>query len=540
VSTAAEQEQEQPDPFGGVPRLPADTRPMVCTNDGELWQQLEASWHAILESLDPEMPAVMLLHDKLVRATAEGALQAYDVVNMQVLLSRVARYRSVSGKGDFVPQTPPRDVALAVVGADTSLYGDVPRVDFVVDVPVVGSDGSLIERPGYHRNARLYYQPTMVVPPIDVSHVDDVEEARDLIMNDLLGDFVFPKDDGGASKANAAGLMLLPFAREFIGDAPTPLHVIKAVDPGTGKSWLARVALAPGLGDPGFTPEISNADELRKNITATLARGGRAITFDNISKKLDSGILSMAITSGVWRDRKLGETTELVLPMRMIWLMTGNAPQFTDELQRRTVTIWLEVQPGDKVPSERKKSSYRHPDLPEWARANRPKLVSACLTLVLHWLEGEARMLPDGTFARDEEYRTPSHTATFGSFERYEAVIGGILAAAGIKGFLGNRETSDEDSNQERDEREGFFAQWYEVHPEPILCSVLAGLCGELGSLRDVLPGELLEVPPAALQGKLIYWLRSNKGRAGNLILKHAPEKKDNSHQWVLEPVRGR
>lgn len=489
------------------------TLPTIFVDDGELGKQVDTAWEALAESLNTDNPPLMVMRDQVVRATPEGTLSPFDTVSLQVLLSRVARFGAISPQGDFSARNPPKDVAMGIINATSDTYAGAPLVDFITDVPVVGPDGSIVSRAGYHRDARLFFTPKFEVPEFHAESDEDVTDARDFLLNDLLGDFAFADQ---SSRANALGLLLLPFVREFIGDAPTPLHAIIANEPGTGKTWLARAALTPALGDPGFTPEVKTSEELRKHITASLAAGHRSIVFDNVRDALDSGILAMALTASVWRDRKLGETTELVLPVKTVWCMTANNPTFSDELTRRTIPIFLDA--GTIRPFERPKGSYRHPDLPEWARQNRPKLVAAALTLVKHWLDGDARITPSGDFIRDEQ-RTATDM-TLGSFERWSAVVGGILRACGVEGFGQNTSRLESEGNQERDELATFLRAWREWTTEPVTSSVLAQACGPMGQLNDYVPTDLLEVHPSRIEHKLRYWLRSNRNRlAGGLRL---------------------
>ncbi len=69
-------------------------------------------------------------------------------------------------------------------------------------------------------------------------------------------------------------------------------------------------------------------------------------------------------------------------------------------------------------------AGFRHPDLNTWVRANRARLVAACLTLCQAWIAAGR----------------PRGQRSIGSYENWAGVIGGILETAGIDGFLGNIE----------------------------------------------------------------------------------------------------
>ena len=71
------------------------------------------------------------------------------------------------------------------------------------------------------------------------------------------------------------------------------------------------------------------------------------------------------------------------------------------------------------------RGGVRHPELLGFVRENRPRIVSAGLTLCRAWFVAGC---PDGTGGRQP----------FGKFEAWERVISGVLANAGVSGFLAN------------------------------------------------------------------------------------------------------
>ena len=90
----------------------------------------------------------------------------------------------------------------------------VPRVDRIVDVPVFAPDGTLIETPGHHPSSRTFYDGEAIQG--FAAHWDDaearyadVEVARHLLLDQLLGDFPFADE---ASRAHALALVLEQFA----------------------------------------------------------------------------------------------------------------------------------------------------------------------------------------------------------------------------------------------------------------------------------------------------------------------------------------
>jgi len=474
---------------------------------------------AIAAANDPQFPRVLVRGNTLVRVAERGELEELDVDSLRVEASRVAQFeRSTRSGNDDVD--PPPDVARALRSADSAEYGGLPRVDRIVDVPVLSASGQLVTQPGYHPDDRLYYVPAEGlegVEPWDCTSESAIEHARSLLLDDLLGDFDFVDDSG---RANALGLVLVPFVRDFIGDAPTPLHCVPAPQPGVGKTYLAKAALLPGC---GFVPvqAATEGDEWRKRITAVLLQGSPAILLDNL-REVESGALAGNLTSHVWSDRILGESRIVSLPNRAVWVATGNNLRVSAENAQRMVCIDLD--PGDKeVARKRDKGSFRHPDLHHWALDHRRELVGAALTLIDFWRAGINPDTPPYTadngrrFYWDffhnqeggEEERVASER-TMGSFERWAEVVGGILAANGVRGFLANRDRLEIEANDELHDAVDFFAAWHGLGREPMEFKDVLAHCQPLGALHDHLPAELLG--SRDLEKELVYWLRERKG----------------------------
>jgi hypothetical protein len=227
---------------------------------------------------------------------------------------------------------------------------------------------------------------------------------------------------------------------------PVPLFAFDAPAAGTGKGLLSGTATVIATGQvPPLMTETRDEDELRKRITAILSTGPSVAVFDNVLRKLNSGTLAGLLTSVIWRDRLLGKTQTLELPNRTVWVVTGNNLQMSDEIARRTV--WIRQDSKRDQPWTRE--GFRHADLPGWVTRHRHELVWAFLVLIQNWI------------ARGMQ---PSNNKPLGSFEAWSSVIGGILEAAGIQGFLANRDELYERLDQDSQTWRSFFRGWCEMH----------------------------------------------------------------------------
>ena len=225
-----------------------------------------------------------------------------------------------------------------------------------------------------------------------------------------------------ANIAHSYALLLLPFVRDLIDD-PTPLHLIEASAAGSGKGLLAHALLSVSMGHHiSVLTEAREEDEWRKRLTTVFKEVRAAVLLDNLRRPLDSGQIAAALTAWSWEDRKLGTNETIRVPVRCLWCVTANNPVLSTEIARRTIRIRLDP----KMDRPWLRTEFKHPDLLAWVAENRGRLVWSALVLIQHWL---ARGRP-----------LPEKMTSLGSYEQWSKVIGGILAAAGIPGFLSNLE----------------------------------------------------------------------------------------------------
>jgi len=438
------------------------SRPRVRVNGRQLRDVLTDAWKAVHAT--NTRPALFTRAGVLVRlARAEDGprIDTVEETAMYGHLVRIANWVRVTPEA-VLDATPPKDVARdMLVNADEEL----PPLDAVVATPVFDAQGRLVSTPGYHRGARLWFHRA---EGLDVGEVpqrptaDDVTEARALI-DELFVDFPFA---AASDRAHAVAALVLPFVRRMVSGC-TPLHLIEAPTPGTGKGFLADAIAIVALGRPCDPTTVTpDEDEARKKITAILARAQPLILLDNVKDGLDSAQLASALTAETWSDRLLGQTKMIDLPNRATWLVTANNPHLSLEIARRCVRVRLDAK-CDR-PWERK--NFKHTPLRDWVRTNRAALVRAVLVLVQSWIAAGR----------------PASERTLGSFESWAAVIGGVLRNAGIDGFLHDTEKLYEEADADGQEWREFVNAWWAVHGDVWVSTAdLLRLAGE----RDLLGG---------------------------------------------------
>ncbi|MSP14311.1 MAG: bifunctional DNA primase/polymerase [Chloroflexi bacterium] len=423
-------------------RVQSDGRPKIDAGENDLKVITGDAWRVLQQMNNP----VYLFRYASMAARLErndhGApvLRELTVDRVRHELARAALWVKVEAKAGAEVERkvlPPLPVCKDVLATPEP---PLPVLTRVVEAPVFAPNGVLTTAPGYHPDARVYYAPNgLNLASVPEKPTDsDVVAAVGTINNDLLHDFPFADK---SDKTAAVGLMLLIFARDLI-TGPTPLHLIEAPVQGSGKGLLADVFLYPALGRwLAAMAQAKDGDEWRKRLTAALLGGGAAVLIDNITNNLDSGELAAALTAYTWGDRILGKSENAQIQVRCAWIATANNPAMSGELARRSIRIRLD--PKRDKPWER--TGFTHEDLRGWVIANRDDLVWACLVLVQNWI---AQGRPPGKH-------------TLGSYESWARVIGGILEAAGVSGFLENMGTFYESADLEGTTWRRFVGAWY-------------------------------------------------------------------------------
>ena len=440
------------------PAPPGARRPQIRVNNRQLRDVIADAWQAAHAS--NRSPRLFTRAGSLVRLIRSGGsprIEAMSEPETYGYLLRVADWVKVTETA-VLDVNPPKEV-----GRDMMAYPDpeLPELDAVVATPVFDADGTLVSTAGYHRSGKLWYEPpaNWRAPAVSAApSTDDVAAARTLLLDELLGDFPFVD---GPARAHMVAALLLPFARRLIRGA-TPIHLFEAPTEGSGKGLLVNLVAILATGARAAGGSIpTDEDEIRKKIGSELSTGRPLLVLDNADskKRLDSSALASATTMWpTWSDRLLGRIQMFTVPNDVVWLLTGNNPRLSRELVRRCVSI--RIDPGTDRPWLR--TNFRHPDLLEWASAERTRLVHAALVLIQHWIAQGA----------------PQGTTTLGSFERWARIIGGILMTAGIDGFLGNLETLYARVDAEGTMWRDFVEAWWAAHADqPVRVFELVELC---------------------------------------------------------------
>lgn len=309
------------------------------------------------------------------------------VVDLRRFDKRAKEWRSVDCPKDFA------EAYFERVG-----WWRVPELRGVVTAPTLRPDGTVLDRPGYDKRTKIYFDPRGVAfPPIPAAPTrEDARAALDFVEETLLGTFDFADSGGGgASKSVALSGMLTVLLRPAMQAAP--LHAFTAPVPGAGKSKLVNLAAVLRLGHQA--PVISLGDreeETEKRLGALLIAGEPIIALDNVERTLGGELIDQLITEPVVSARILGQSRNVKVPNEYCVFATGNNLKFRGDMRRRTLLGQLD--PGCERPELREFST---PDPVLLAARHRAELVIALLTVTrAFFLAGCPQDLaPLGSFA---------------------------------------------------------------------------------------------------------------------------------------------
>jgi hypothetical protein len=409
------------------------SQPVIVINNRHYSELANEVTSAMERANDP--PCIFYRGGKLVRALSDeqgrNSIQELTPAALRGFLGRSAKFVKQTGHGKIVPSDPPPKIVFDILdqGGWAQSENNTPGLMGIIEAPALRPDYSLIDTQGYDASTKLYYAPTPDLEgleiPLEPTRKDAIAAVSQL--RECLADFPF---DCEASEANMLGLFITPFVRPAISGC-VPLAAITAPTQGEGKTLLATVASIIATGrDAGAMAPPQTEEEWRKSLFAAVVSGSPLILIDNLDQTLASTSLASAITSESIDGRILGKSQLLTLPQRATWIATGVNLDFSGDLPRRCYLIRLE----SKLSKPHQRGSFKHPRLKAWLKQNRSRLVAGVLTLCKAWYAAGC---------------PKSKTPNFGSFESWAETVGSILSFAGVKSFLENLDTFQENADQD-------------------------------------------------------------------------------------------
>ncbi len=408
-STKAEPQPEIP----AEPKI-IDGRTILNADEKDLQRITSETLAALALHNEPPRLFVYAAQPSRMEADDEGApiIRPLDVDKLRYEIGNSILFKK-GGHLYYETKYPPQVIIRNCLAAPDFPF---PLLNRIVTAPVFSQEGEIETAPGYSKKSKTYFYNR---DKISITQIDKKPTGNQIvealkIYNEITVDFPF-KDT--ASRTHAAGLFVLPFARDLI-PGPTPAALVKSSTPGTGKTLLVESLLCAGNG--GMFTLISPAkddDEWRKRLTSAVLLG-RDIMIDNVETLVSSSLAAM-LTATQWSDRLLGSTRIISAPVRNLFTVTANNPILSNELTRRVLPITLEAQ--NERPWERE--NFKHKNLRGWVKDQRRELIEAALIIIQHWIASG---------------KPKPKARPLGTYEEFSHVIGGILELVGMTGFLKN------------------------------------------------------------------------------------------------------
>lgn len=437
--------------IAGLP--PEDTSlPMVIVNNRPMRDVVADSLQAVRAANDP--PFLFVRSGQMVFVEMDErqrpSIQAVEKAHLRGRLDRAANYIRRGADSDIsVP--PPLEVVEDILALPSAQWG-MPPLEFVVEVPTLRPDGTVLSSPGYDPISRMLYAPNpeFKMEPIP-DFIDGAElEAATIMVDEAIFDFPWADKEPGSevryadgsnpNRANVFGLLLTPIVRPAIAGV-VPLALIDAPQAGTGKSLLVDLFSVITTGrTAAMMPFPRNEEEMQKSIGATLLQGSSLVCFDNIEGILQSPTLALVLTAKEYQTRILGVSENMIAPNRATWVATGNNIRPSGDMPRRCYHIRLDAKRSRPYQGR----SFRHDNLLDWAREQRPLLLRSLLIIARAWYQRKAK---------------PISVDAWGSFEEWHRTIGGILRSAGVEGFLGNLQSFLGEADDNALQWEGFLTE---------------------------------------------------------------------------------
>jgi hypothetical protein len=301
-----------------------------------------------------------------------------------------------------------------------------------------------LQTPGYDSETGLFYEPTG--PTIKVPDAPSIDDARAACHSllEVVCDFPFVKD---AHRAAWLAMVLTPLARHaFTG--PSPLFLIDANIRASGKSLLADAASLIVTGRQVARMSCPKEDdEMRKRITAITLGGDQMVLIDNIAGELGSASLDAALTGTIWKDRILGRSEIVEMPLVTTWAATGNNVVLLADTSRRVCHIRLE----SKLENPEERHNFKHANLLGWVRDERPRLLAAALTILQAYCRAG---------------RPGQNLKPWGSFEEWSDVVRQALVWIGMPDPGETREELARSSDREAAALRSVIQGWSEIDPD--------------------------------------------------------------------------
>lgn len=352
--------------------------------------------------------------------------------------SVMANYFLVRGNEEGIPQPPTRTLLQHVFNSNLVLDA-LPVIKRYVKIPIYDGNFNLIP-PGFDPESGVLVHGD-AIEPLPFTPVEDetatIEERLPEIIREMLADFPFatPLD-----RVKTVGLFLIGLLAPQFTSTGRPLGLLDGNQPGIGKTLLANIL---GVVLDGTVPTVtefsSSNDELSKRILATIRSSQQSVILIDNARTAAGGVINSTSLEAVAVEeilslRILGRSDNHVQTNDFMWVLTMNDMKATEDLAQRSILINLSYEGATST------RRYRHNDLVAFVKANRMRIIAALYGMIEYW---KAQGRPDGRATH--------------RFNNMARIVGGILDACGLYGFLEDHQENVLSINSQIDDLNALF-----------------------------------------------------------------------------------
>lgn len=422
--------------------LPQDRPAILAAGDIEYTDQVDAAWNAIMavnyrSGTNDYHIYRRDWHLITTKFDDEDQLSIYPVEEPHIrdILARHIFWYTVTADGGIRARHPNYNIVRDIPRAP---HDSIPHLRRICVTPYLAANADRITTEnGYYHDERILMDCPFPIKPMDL------QEAVDTF-NDLIVDFPFETQ---ADRANCFAAAIMPILSVRI--PITPLALFGKPAPRTGATLLAEVISIIANGRTPTKMQLSkDADETGKELTSGLQNNSGILLWDNLTGQIDNPIWAQYLTGEDFGKRKLyhDDAHYRISRVGVVDFATANNLSLSTELVKRSFSIRLNARMAE--PGER--SGFKHPNLAQYARQNRARILSAICSIVQHWIDAGM----------------PAHNGpdVMGGFEQWRITTASILNHAGIDGFLGNSAIFVDQAVHIDEQWITFLNTWWDTH----------------------------------------------------------------------------